>query len=141
MATAGERSVAKREKARFCDTRTNDAGAKRNDVGVIVFTSGARRKLARNGRRSDTVNFVGGDRDSDPGSADEEAEPVPCCHAFRDGAAEVGVINRLIPGGAEILDLITERAQRRDELIFERPSRVIGTGQPAHRRHPNPRTA
>lgn len=86
----------------------DDAAAKGQHVGVIVFAGEAGGEHVMGEASTDSGDFIGGDGNANAAAADDDAEIVLLRgHALADGFAKVGVVHGFFRGGALIIDEVS----------------------------------
>ena len=105
---------------------------------AMTFASLCSRAISRgerfvNERSAHAGDLVRGDRDADARAAHDQAERAGLARDLAaDRRAERRIVDRVIGQRAEILDRVTELAQRRHELALEPEPRMIRAGVPLH---------
>jgi sugar phosphate isomerase/epimerase len=99
-------------------------------VGVVVPARKFAGELIEDGRTAHAFDLIGRDRDADARTADDDAAIE---RAAGDGETDdetvIGIVDRRRIGGAEIVGLVAERAQQRDDVVFvSEPGMVRGEG-------------
>jgi len=111
----------------------DDLRADAHDVDVVVLDALMCGMNVVADRRADALHLVGRDRSADPGSANHDAaRGFARRHLLRDGARDVGEVDRLVVIGADIDDVVAEAANVVDDSLLERPAGVVGSDNEAH---------
>ena len=115
------------------EPESDDAGAKREDVRVVVLARQAGRVQIVAQRSARAEYFVGGHLLALSAAADDNPAIRPSGrNRPGDARADSRIVDRHDAIGAMIVDLVPETRQRRHEVQFEREPGVIGTNRDAH---------
>jgi hypothetical protein len=133
VASAGEVGVEKGGDAGLGHIAADEAGAKGEDVGVIMLTG----KLGREGivdagaaARGFAIN---GDRNPDSGPAHgDSAFGIPGGYGPGEARAKLGIINAFGPIGAKVGYVMAALAEPANEFVFERVAGMVGGESDAH---------
>ena len=134
VAPAGERCAQEGLEDRHRERDGGDARAEGEDVRVVVLAHQLRGEEVGRHSRPRAGHAVGGDRDADSASADDDAAlRPPGGDGPADGEAVVGVVDGDGGGGAEVEHLVAELGRAAGEELFQLEARVVGAERDAHR--------
>ena len=112
-----------------------DAGAEREDVGVVVLAREAGGLEVHHRRGADAGDLVGGERHADAGAADQDAAIE---FAGRDRAPDlgrvVGIVDRLVRVGAEVAVRRAQLVERVLDQFLQLEAGMVCANRDAHRR-------
>ena len=119
------------------DLGTEKSSAEAEHVGVIVFAGQTGRGRVMHQCGPHAGNLVGGNRDTDAGTTDGDAEiGRAVCSRAAHGGTKVGVVHRgRRVVGSEVEDLVTPLTQGDKNGDFEVKSGVVGTYGNSHCHH------
>jgi acetyl-CoA C-acetyltransferase len=115
---------------------TDDAGAHRQDVGIVVLARQTRGVEAVAQRGAYATHLVRGELFALSASAEHDAD-LGCTVAHRpaDAGADLGIVDRLGRVGAVIVDVVPGVAQPIHDVLFEFEPGMVGADRdPCHRR-------
>lgn len=106
----------------------DDAGAKGEDVGVVMFAGELGGEDIVGQRSADAGDFVGGDGNPDARAADSDTQiGLFRSNAFAHGFAEIRIVHGVFGAGALIVDGISSVFQVFLNGFFDGETGVIGT--------------
>src|SRR5436190_16787540 len=133
MAPAGEIGAEKGSDAGPGHVVADEAGAKREGVGIVMFAGEARGERIVHPRTTAAKVAVGRDRNADARAADGDAPLGPAAgDLFAKPGAIFGIIDAFRTVGAEVDDLVTGFAEPHGERVLQFISGVVGGKGNAH---------